>query len=123
MPEIWLEPDELQALQDIFDWRNRFGRPLDWAAYDRARTRIVNIGTESIAATVADSVRARRSDEAQGGSNKSEVSVTINAADLLYECIARRAYELYLTRGREPGHDMEDWVQAEAEVKNSLMLS
>jgi hypothetical protein len=30
--------------------------------------------------------------------------------------IRRRAYELYLERGEEPGHDLEDWLQAEREV-------
>ncbi len=33
------------------------------------------------------------------------------------DAIARRAYELYLSRGSEPGHEMEDWLQAEAELK------
>jgi len=33
------------------------------------------------------------------------------------EQIARRAYELYLWRGREDGHDLDDWLQAEAEIK------
>lgn len=34
------------------------------------------------------------------------------------ECgqIRRRAYELYEARGREPGHELEDWLQAETEV-------
>ncbi len=32
------------------------------------------------------------------------------------EQIARRAYELYLWRGREDGHDLDDWLQAEAEI-------
>lgn len=32
------------------------------------------------------------------------------------EQIRRRAYELYEARGREDGHDLEDWLQAEAEV-------
>lgn len=27
-----------------------------------------------------------------------------------------RAYELYEQRGRENGHDMDDWLQAEAEL-------
>jgi hypothetical protein len=31
--------------------------------------------------------------------------------------IARRAYDLYLTRGGEPGHDVEDWLQAEQELR------
>lgn len=33
--------------------------------------------------------------------------------------IARRAYDLYLMRGCEPGHDVEDWLQAERELWNS----
>lgn len=34
----------------------------------------------------------------------------------LEEQIHRRAYELYEARGREHGHDREDWLQAEAEI-------
>jgi Protein of unknown function (DUF2934) len=34
----------------------------------------------------------------------------------LDERIRRRAYELYEQRGRTDGSDLEDWVQAEAEV-------
>ncbi len=30
--------------------------------------------------------------------------------------IRRRAYELYLERGEEPGHDLQDWLQAEREL-------
>lgn len=30
--------------------------------------------------------------------------------------IRRRAYELYEARGQEEGHDVEDWLQAEAEI-------
>jgi hypothetical protein len=33
--------------------------------------------------------------------------------------IARRAYELYLARGCEHGHDVEDWFQAERELRSS----
>jgi hypothetical protein len=32
------------------------------------------------------------------------------------EEIAIRAYELYLARGREDGHDAEDWIAAEAQL-------
>jgi hypothetical protein len=38
--------------------------------------------------------------------------------------IAQRAYALYLARGREDGHDVEDWLQAERELqetKNALL--
>lgn len=30
--------------------------------------------------------------------------------------IAQRAYELYLQRGSVPGHETDDWLQAEAEL-------
>ncbi|MGA8189298.1 MAG: DUF2934 domain-containing protein [Candidatus Sulfotelmatobacter sp.] len=33
----------------------------------------------------------------------------------LEEEIRRRAYELYEERGREDGHDLDDWLRAEAE--------
>ena len=32
------------------------------------------------------------------------------------EEIAQRAYELYLQRGSAPGHETDDWLQAEAEL-------
>ena len=31
--------------------------------------------------------------------------------------IAERAYELYEARGREPGRDQDDWLQAERELR------
>ncbi|TMD04010.1 MAG: DUF2934 domain-containing protein [Chloroflexi bacterium] len=30
--------------------------------------------------------------------------------------IARRAYQIFLGRGGNDGHDLEDWLQAEAEL-------
>ncbi len=33
--------------------------------------------------------------------------------------VARRAYDLYLARGREHGHDVDDWMQAERELRAS----
>jgi hypothetical protein len=35
--------------------------------------------------------------------------------------IARRAYDLYLARGREDGHDVEDWLTAERELTGSAL--
>jgi hypothetical protein len=31
--------------------------------------------------------------------------------------IEHRAYELYLDRGSDPGHDFDDWLRAERELK------
>jgi len=36
--------------------------------------------------------------------------------DPLTEAIARRAYELFLERGGEDGHDVDDWLRAEREL-------
>ena len=33
--------------------------------------------------------------------------------------VARRAYDLYLARGCEHGHDVDDWLQAEHELRAS----
>jgi hypothetical protein len=33
--------------------------------------------------------------------------------------IAKRAYEIYVERGAEEGHALEDWLRAEAEVTGS----
>ena len=30
--------------------------------------------------------------------------------------IRARAYDLYEERGKEPGHEVDDWLQAEAEI-------
>jgi hypothetical protein len=30
--------------------------------------------------------------------------------------VARRAYELFQARGAEPGHDLENWLEAEREL-------
>ena len=34
--------------------------------------------------------------------------------------IARRAYDLYLARGCESGHDAEDWLQAERDLRGTV---
>lgn len=47
---------------------------------------------------------------------KSPVSVATESHANLEEEIRRRAYELYEERGREDGHDLDDWLCAEAEI-------
>ena len=37
-------------------------------------------------------------------------------SNIVLEQIAKRAYELYEARGRENGHDLEDWLRAESEI-------
>ncbi len=47
-----------------------------------------------------------------------EVSVGNEARD---EDIRRRAYEIYLERGEEPGRDLDDWLQAEREFERGVL--
>jgi hypothetical protein len=37
------------------------------------------------------------------------------------EEIRRRAYEIYLERGKEPGHELDDWLQAERELEDGVL--
>lgn len=42
--------------------------------------------------------------------------VTVDVGD-----IARRADDLYLARGCEPGRDVDDWMQAERELRGQVV--
>jgi Protein of unknown function (DUF2934) len=44
--------------------------------------------------------------------------VSASAADSpRLEEIRIRAYEIYMERGGQPGHDLDDWLQAERELE------
>jgi hypothetical protein len=47
-----------------------------------------------------------------------EVSVGNAARD---DEIRRRAYEIYLERGEQPGRDLDDWLQAERELEGGTL--
>jgi len=38
------------------------------------------------------------------------------------DAMAGRAYELYEQRGRVPGRDVDDWLQAEQDVQQSRFM-
>ena len=42
------------------------------------------------------------------------------SADVLDSDIARRGFELYCERGRQHGHDVDDWLQAEHELQRAV---
>jgi hypothetical protein len=52
---------------------------------------------------------------AHEGTPETTLSGTGNTGD-----VAHRAYELYLERGREDGHDIDDWLQAERELQHPV---
>jgi len=37
------------------------------------------------------------------------------------EEIGRRAYEIYLERGEQPGQELDDWLQAEREIERGVL--
>jgi len=43
-----------------------------------------------------------------------------NRIRLGQEDIARRAYALYEKRGRQPGRDLDDWLEAERQLSNAV---
>jgi hypothetical protein len=49
-------------------------------------------------------------------SGASVVTTTGTISSSLQDKTREHAYELYESRGREPGHDEEDWLRAEQEI-------
>jgi hypothetical protein len=47
-----------------------------------------------------------------------EVSTENSARD---EEIRRRAYEIYLERGEQPGRELDDWLQAQRELERGVL--
>ena len=77
--------------------------------------------TTSAPKTAAASKSAKTSSEASSiASDATSELVTSATAEAkpapTHEQIAMRAYELYLARGSQPGHEAEDWLTAEAEL-------
>lgn len=46
-------------------------------------------------------------------------TLQMNSPQNLEEQVRQRAYEIYEARGREDGHELEDWLTAEKEVTTS----
>jgi hypothetical protein len=55
----------------------------------------------------------------QTAPNQSETTASAQNTASNREFIQRRAYEIYVRRGQSPGHELEDWLQAEREVKTT----
>ena len=52
-----------------------------------------------------------------GSKNPTEKIAMVPDAVLSQDKIRERAYELYESRGREPGQDEQDWLRAEQEIR------
>jgi hypothetical protein len=56
---------------------------------------------------------------AKGASAKTPRRSARISSEKVREMIGKRAYELYEKRGREDGHDLDDWLEAEKIVKSA----
>lgn len=45
----------------------------------------------------------------------------VEPTNAAYQAVQRRAYKLYEQRGREDGHDWDDWIAAERELRGSAV--
>ncbi len=54
-------------------------------------------------------------------SAKATAKKTAEVTPATFESIAKRSYELYLARGAQPGHEVEDWLAAEAELAGKTL--
>ncbi len=50
----------------------------------------------------------------------SRTSQAVQPPDQTQERIRQRAHEIYEARGREEGHDLDDWLIAESEVTRNF---
>lgn len=68
-----------------------------------------------------ETARRRRKDHelVNQMSGRNADTADLSEARLPHDEIARRAYEFYELRGREDGHDWDDWLRAERELRET----
>ena len=50
---------------------------------------------------------------------KKTLATVVDDSPGLEDRVRQCAYELYEARGREDGHDVEDWINAESEIRQT----
>lgn len=63
-----------------------------------------------------------KENEMRATSNVNRKAASDGMNEAMREQIEKRAYEIYEARGAEPGHELEDWVRAEAEMMQQTRL-
>jgi len=59
--------------------------------------------------------------EPQATSTQAETGEASAGNSARDEEIRRRAYAIYLERGQQPGRELDDWLQAERELKRGVL--
>jgi hypothetical protein len=65
----------------------------------------------------------KRISEIQATSTQVETGEVSAVNSTRQEEIRRRAYEIYLEGGEQPGRELDDWLQAERELKRGTFLN
>jgi hypothetical protein len=65
----------------------------------------------------------KRISEIQATSTQVETGEVSIVNSTRHEEIRHRAYEIYLERGEQPGRELDDWFQAERELKRGRFLN
>jgi len=73
--------------------------------------------TKTQSTTAARTTRPKRQETAPVKATANDASPTISS--LTHGDIAMRAYELYLADGAAPGRDLEHWLRAEHELRDT----
>ena len=68
---------------------------------------------------MAKSAKRTTADAPTTTADPSPKVLTDATANVTQHDIARRAYDLYLARDHQHGHDLDDWLQAERELRDS----
>ena len=68
---------------------------------------------------MATTTRQQDDESTQGDDIRNAPSATDwrRMTPVAHDHIANRAYQLYEERGRQPGHDVDDWLEAEHDIE------
>jgi hypothetical protein len=69
---------------------------------------------------VSSKPKSNRDPEPQATSTQLETGEVSAGNSARTEEIRRRAYEIYLERGKQSGHDVDDWLEAEQELERGV---
>ena len=64
--------------------------------------------------------RGHQDAETEASSDRQEAVTTSTGDSPVLDEIRIRAYEIYVERGGQPGHDLDDWIQAERELGSKV---
>jgi hypothetical protein len=66
------------------------------------------------------SARRKTTDPVTTAADRSSKALQNRSEQVTDSDITRCAYDLYLTRGCEHGHDVDDWLQAERDLRDAV---